>query len=164
MFLACADMNYQMAGMPMDPGMVVGMVLIIAGTVVAAFGLLPPPGQLATVNLDMVVETDESVKLNREHVMLMIVLTIALIIDTMKPATLGFVTPGVAKEYGLTKAAAAMLPFVALTGTVTGSLVWGFWPTSSAGERRSCWPRSCSPVRRSAGPCPRSAGTFSCVS
>ncbi len=57
--------------------------------------------------------------------MLMIVLTLALIIDTMKPATLGFVTPGVAKEYGLTKAAVAMLPFVALTGTVTGSLVWG---------------------------------------
>ena len=125
MFLACADMNYQMAGMPMDPGMEFGMALIIAGTVVAAFGLLPPPGTSIAKDRDIVVETDESAPLNGQHVMLMVVLALALIIDTMKPATLGFVVPGVAKEYGLTKAAAAMLPFVALTGTVAGSLVWG---------------------------------------
>ena len=125
MFLACADMNYQMAGMPMDPGMVFGMVLIVAGTVVAGFGLLPPPAASDARDRDVIVETDETVPLNREHVMLMIVLALALIIDTMKPASLGFVLPGFAKEYGLTKAVAAMLPFVALTGTVIGSLIWG---------------------------------------
>ncbi|QUD88563.1 MFS transporter [Phenylobacterium montanum] len=125
MFLACASMNYEMAGMQMDLGMQIGMGLIIGGTLVAGFGLLPPPGDHVAKGHDLVVETDEAVKLNREHIALMITLAIALIVDTMKPATLGFVAQGVTKEYGITKAAEAMLPFVALVGTVVGSLVWG---------------------------------------
>ncbi len=125
MFLDCASMNYEMAGMQMDLGMQAGMGLIILGTITAGFGLLPPPSSGLAKGHDLVVETDEAVKLNGAHIMLMIVLAFALIIDTMKPATLGFVAPGVAKEYGLTKAAVAMLPFTALTGTVAGSLVWG---------------------------------------
>jgi putative MFS transporter len=43
----------------------------------------------------------------------------------MKPATLGFVLPGMRGEYGLTQAQVAVLPTLALTGTVLGSLVWG---------------------------------------
>jgi MFS family permease len=55
----------------------------------------------------------------------MLVLVVALIIDIMKPASLGFVVPGMIKEYGVSKAMVAWLPFAALLGTVTGSIIWG---------------------------------------
>ena len=53
------------------------------------------------------------------------VLVIALIIDIMKPASLGFTIPGMVSEYGVPKATASLVPFFALTGTVVGSIVWG---------------------------------------
>jgi len=56
----------------------------------------------------------------------MLTLTFALIIDTMKPASLGFVVPGMAKEYNISRATVALLPFFALFGTTVGSLGWGF--------------------------------------
>ena len=55
----------------------------------------------------------------------MAVLVIALIIDIMKPASLGFTIPGMVSEYGVPKATASLVPFFALTGTVVGSIVWG---------------------------------------
>jgi MFS transporter, putative metabolite:H+ symporter len=57
---------------------------------------------------------------------LMSVLVIALIIDIMKPATLGFTLPGMMSEYHVTKAMVSSFPFSALAGTVIGSLIWGF--------------------------------------
>jgi putative MFS transporter len=55
----------------------------------------------------------------------MSVLVIALIIDIMKPASLGFTIPGMVSEYGVPKATASLVPFFALTGTVIGSVIWG---------------------------------------
>ena len=55
----------------------------------------------------------------------MSVLVIALIIDIMKPATLGFTIPGMMNEYHVTKATVSLVPFFALTGTVIGSIIWG---------------------------------------
>jgi putative MFS transporter len=55
----------------------------------------------------------------------MSVLVIALIIDIMKPASLGFTIPGMSAEYGVDKATASLLPLSALIGTVVGSIVWG---------------------------------------
>jgi MFS transporter, putative metabolite:H+ symporter len=52
-------------------------------------------------------------------------LALALVIDVMKAATLGFVTPGMRLEYGLDRATVALLPFVALIGTTVGSFIWG---------------------------------------
>lgn len=43
----------------------------------------------------------------------------------MKPATLGFVMPGMALEYGLNSRSAGILAVVALTGTTVGSILWG---------------------------------------
>jgi len=57
--------------------------------------------------------------------MLMSVLVIALIIDIMKPATLGFTLPGMMSEYDVTKSTVSAFPFSALTGTVIGSIIWG---------------------------------------
>src|SRR5207245_3462378 len=56
---------------------------------------------------------------------LMAVLVIALIIDVMKPASLGFTIPGMVSEYGVAKSTASLVPFFALVGTVIGSIVWG---------------------------------------
>jgi MFS transporter, putative metabolite:H+ symporter len=127
MFLMARDMGYRLAGMPMDTGMLVGMALIVAGIGVAGYGLLPkgvfdknqPHHLLATM------APPEDAPLTRAHWMLMLVLGVALVIDIMKPASLGFVTPGMRIEYGVSTATVAILPFSALCGTAAGSFIWG---------------------------------------
>jgi putative MFS transporter len=126
MFLMARDMGYMLAGMPMDSGMLSGMALIVLGTGVAGYGLLPKghlsfqnDGPLATI------APPEDAPLTRAHWRLMIVLAVALVIDIMKPASLGFVTPGMRVEYGLDRATVALLPLSALAGTVAGSFIWG---------------------------------------
>jgi putative MFS transporter len=52
-------------------------------------------------------------------------LAVALVIDIMKPASLGFVTPGMKVEYMIGPATVALLPFCALVGTALGSFIWG---------------------------------------
>ncbi len=49
----------------------------------------------------------------------------ALVIDVMKPATLGFVIPGMVAEYGIPQASSGWLLVCALTGTTIGSVFWG---------------------------------------
>ena len=102
------------------------MGAIVLGVAIAAYGLLPKniSGQLAA-SQDIVVSPPEDAPLTRAHWMLMGVLVIALIIDIMKPASLGFTIPGMVSEYGVPKATASLVPFFALTGTVIGSIVWG---------------------------------------
>ncbi|MBS0318690.1 MAG: MFS transporter, partial [Proteobacteria bacterium] len=63
--------------------------------------------------------------LNREHWKLAVVLALALAIDVMKPASIAFVMPGMANEYGITMSRAGYLALSALVGTALGSLVWG---------------------------------------
>lgn len=120
-------MGYQLAGMPMDTAMLLGMVLIVAGIIAAAYGLLPrnlAEQRKAAGMIDVI--APENAALSASHWWLMFVLVVALIIDVMKPATLGFTIPGMVAEYGITKAHASLVPFGALIGTVTGSVVWGF--------------------------------------
>ena len=74
--------------------------------------------------------------LGRAHWRLMVVLTIALVIDVMKPASLGFVVPGMTSEYARRQATVAWLPFAALCGTVVGSVLWG-WLADLYGRRAS---------------------------
>ena len=40
MYIGAADMDYQLAGMPMDPSMKVGMALIVVGIVLSAYGVV----------------------------------------------------------------------------------------------------------------------------
>ncbi|MBW8734604.1 MAG: MFS transporter, partial [Asticcacaulis sp.] len=126
MFWMGKDMGFRLAGMPMDPGMIFGMFLIIAGIGIAAYGLLPRGvGKQIESASRISVHAPEDAPLGLAHWGLMIVLVVALIIDVMKPASLGFVMPGLVKEYGIPKAQAALVPFFALIGTVTGSILWG---------------------------------------
>lgn len=114
--------GFRLVGMPMDRGMVVGMALITLGVIAAAYGLQPGrPGHAAHGSI----RPREDGRLTKAHWIQMGLLALALVIDVMKAATLGFVTPGMRLEYGLDRATVAILPLVALTGTTVGSFVWG---------------------------------------
>ena len=124
MFLMGKDMGYRLADMPMDSGMLWGMALIVGGIALAAYGVLPKARTAAGASR-IKVTPPEDAPLTPAHIGLMVVLVVALVIDVMKPASLGFVVPGMIKEYGVPKATVAWLPFAALVGTVTGSILWG---------------------------------------
>ncbi|MES2327592.1 MAG: MFS transporter [Pseudomonadota bacterium] len=127
MFLMGRQNHFILAGMPIGWDMVAGMAAIVGGCAIAAYGLLPRniATQLAA-SQDIVVSPPEDQPLSPAHWGLMSVLVIALIIDIMKPATLGFTLPGMMTEYHVTKATVSAFPFSALTGTVVGSIIWGW--------------------------------------
>ncbi len=126
MFWMGRDHGFRMAGMPVDSMMVVGMALVVAGVGVAAWGLLPAKLARHIVAADRLsVSAPEDAPLSAAHVRLMAALVVALVIDIMKPASLGFVIPGMMQEYGLSRETVSLVPFAALLGTVAGSIVWG---------------------------------------
>ncbi len=120
--------GYRMVGMPMDTTMLVGMALIPLGLVLAAWGLMPRLEQMRALRQQRATlrfHVADGVPLNREHWKLVIVLVLALAVDVLKPASLGFVMPGMSKEYDISKETAGWLALIALTGTTVGSVVWG---------------------------------------
>lgn len=126
MFIHASHMGYHMAGMPMDTTMLVGMGLIPLGLLFATYGLLPRLQQLRVQDHHSLhFHVADRLPLNGEHWKLVIVLIVAVAVDVMKPATLGFVMPGMTHEYEISKAAAGTLALVALTGTTLGSILWG---------------------------------------
>lgn len=126
-FLAAASMHYRMAGMPMGLEMRAGMGLIVAGTLLAGWGLFPRRSALvAGAAADRYhLQAMDDAALTPAHWGLLFVLGLALIVDVMKPATLGFVMPGMKAEYGLGTLEVSIFPISALTGTVVGSVLWG---------------------------------------
>jgi putative MFS transporter len=141
MFWMGRDNGFRLADMPMDAPMLWGMALIVAGIGVSAYGLLPKrPGAVAFAARDVAAEfsisASEDVPLGLAHWRLMLVLSVALVIDVMKPASLGFVVPGMQAEYAVSTAIVAWLPFAALCGTVVGSVLWG-WLADLYGRRAS---------------------------
>ena len=129
MFLMGASMHYRLAGMPMDRTMLAGMAMIPLGLALAARGLLPRGGAVARPASAMRpawFHLADGAPLNREHWTLVAVLVVALAVDVMKPATLGFVMPGMTREYAISRESAAWLALVALTGTTVGSVAWGW--------------------------------------
>ncbi|MCP2342288.1 MFS transporter [Actinomadura rupiterrae] len=143
MYLHGKSMHYHLNGMPMDTPMTVGMVLIVLGLAAVAYGLVTPELLRSRPATEVRVRALEDARLRPAHLALIAVLTIAVTIDAMKPISLGFVAPGVAKEYGLKSAmnphghpAVALLPFFGLTGTVVGSFLWG-WLGDRIGRRAS---------------------------
>ncbi|HEU0283768.1 MAG TPA: MFS transporter [Sphingomicrobium sp.] len=126
MFWMARHMHFELVGMPVGEDMILGMVLIVGGVGVAAYGLLPRNvSGILSASQDIVVSPPEDAPLSKAHWTLMAVLVLALIIDIMKPASLGFTIPGMIDEYRVSKATASLLPFSALVGTVVGSIVWG---------------------------------------
>jgi putative MFS transporter len=144
MYFRAADMGYHLNGMGMGTGMVVGMAAILAGFGLAVYALVPagrPPAQDAAMRVRFA--TLDDAPITRQHVILLVVLALAVTIDVMKPVTLGFVAPGVAREYGLKSPAnpggstpVALLPLFGISGTVVGSILWG-WLGDRIGRRAS---------------------------
>jgi putative MFS transporter len=123
MFWMGRKMHFWLVGMPMTTGMYVGMALIILGVIAAAYGLLPP--RRAESIIEGSIAPPEDAPLTTAHWIQIGLLAVALIIDVMKAASLGFVTPGMRVEYSLGAATVAVLPFAALIGTTVGSFIWG---------------------------------------
>ena len=120
--------HWQMVGMSMDAWMLAGMAMIPAGVLLSSYGLMPRLGQLRESlhgHGHLHFHVADRVPLNRAHWTLVVVLVVALAVDVMKPATLGFVMPGMSAEYAITKPTASILALVALIGTTVGSVVWG---------------------------------------
>jgi MFS transporter, putative metabolite:H+ symporter len=123
MFLMGRSTHYRLAGMPMGAGMFIGMLLIVAGFAATAYGLLP---RRRTGNLVCEeIAPPEDAPLNRAHWVQIGLLALALVIDVMKAATLGFVIPGMRVEYGLSFATVTLVAFSGLLGTTIGSFTWG---------------------------------------
>ena len=123
MFLMGRYTHWRLAGMPMGKPMLVGMGLIIAGFGATAYGLLPRRHS-QSLGFDEIAPPEDA-PLTRAHWIQISIIAIALIIDVMKPASLGFVIPGMRVEYGLSFATVALLPFSGLLGTTIGSFMWG---------------------------------------
>lgn len=137
MFLMGRHTHWQMVGMAMDGWMLAGMATIPLGVLLAGYGLMPRLAQMRNtlhggshVHFHLV----DGVSLNREHWKLVAVLVVALAVDVMKPATLGFVVPGMSDEYAISKPAASLLALTALIGTTIGSVLWG-WTGDLFGRR-----------------------------
>jgi putative MFS transporter len=128
MFMMGRYTGYQMVGMEMDATMLTGMAMIPLGVLLAAYGLMPRIGRMAKSlhgDSHLQFHIADGVRLNGEHWKLVGVLVIALAVDVLKPATLGFVMPGMTHEYRISKEMAGVLALVALIGTTAGSVVWG---------------------------------------
>jgi putative MFS transporter len=133
MYIEAAALNFRLAGMPMDMPMMIGMTFIFVGTVAAWYGLLPKPLQHGGAGTSVEERHELSTgapneaegKLKWAHIQLLIILTVAVVIDSMKPATLGFVVPGMSSEYHLPRAIVAFLPLSGLSGLCVGSYTWG---------------------------------------
>uniref|UniRef100_UPI003F49A34E MFS transporter n=1 Tax=Nocardia suismassiliense TaxID=2077092 RepID=UPI003F49A34E len=144
MYIHARDMGYHMAGMAPDAPMIMGMLLIVAGLGLSLYGLLPKgAAEIRRRTSQLGIRALDDAPLGRQHVALIVVLSFAVTIDVMKPTTLAFVAPGVAKEYGLQTAAnphgylpVTLLPLAGITGTVVGSILWG-WLSDRIGRRAS---------------------------
>jgi putative MFS transporter len=133
MYFGARSMHYVMSGMKPDAAMLAGMALIGAGLLLVLYGLVPRGAERISRSAARVrVRAMDDAPLTARHVALLLVLAIAVTIDVMKPTTLSFVAPGMAKEYGLLSPAnphghisVAWLPLCGISGTVVGSWLWG---------------------------------------
>lgn len=144
MYYSARTMGYRLAGMRPDAEMLAGMGLIVVGLVAALYGLLPSgAGRISENAARIRVRALDDARLRPQHVAMLIAVSVAIVIDVMKPAALSFVAPGMAKEYGLKAATnphgglpVALLPLFGITGTVIGSWLWG-WLADRIGRRSS---------------------------
>jgi MFS transporter, putative metabolite:H+ symporter len=133
MYYSARSMHYVMSGMEPDAAMIIGMVLIGLGLLAVLYGLVPIGAREIQRSASRIrVRALDDAPITRQHIFLLVVMAIAVTIDVMKPTTLSFVAPGVAKEYGLRSPAnphasvpVAWLPLAGISGTVIGSWLWG---------------------------------------
>ncbi|MEU2023715.1 MFS transporter [Streptomyces sp. NPDC016469] len=119
MFVDSRSMGFHMAMMGMSGVMWAAMAAIIVGVVISGCAVVQSPGA-PPAGASVPAGTPQA---HRRR--LIGVLSFALMVDQMKPATLAFIQPGMRDEFQLSAAEISWLPTVALSGTVLGSLVGG---------------------------------------
>jgi MFS transporter, putative metabolite:H+ symporter len=117
--------HFHLSGLPMSNMMCFGMFLIVAGIALTAYGLFPVRENTKDATADYQLHSMDNARLSLAHWLLVIVMGVALVVDVMKPATLGFVLPGMRREYAISVKESALLPLIALIGTTLGSIIWG---------------------------------------
>ena len=125
MYYSARGMGYRMAGMPPDGEMLAGMALIVVGLASALYGLVPTQARRIQENASRIrFRALDDARMRPQHIAMVLVVSIAVLIDVMKPAALSFVTPGMAKEYGLKAATnphgglpVGPLPLCGISGT-----------------------------------------------
>jgi MFS transporter, putative metabolite:H+ symporter len=125
MFAMARSMHYRLTGMPMGTGMLFGMACIMGGIAAAIYGLRPREASADRSMMHERIAAPEDAPLTVWHWAASAALAIALVVDTMKISSLGFVIPGMRVEYAISVAGVALLPFSALSGATFGSFIWG---------------------------------------
>ena len=145
MYLHGRHNGYRLAGMPMDAGMLMGMVAIVVGLVASLYGLYPGRSARGTgSHIDNLrIQAMDDAPIAWAHIGLLLTMAVAVTIDIMKPTALAFVIPGMTLEYNLKSPlnpggtlSAAYLALAGISGTVLGSLLWG-WLGDRIGRRPS---------------------------
>lgn len=144
MYYSARGMGYRMSGMQPDGAMITGMILIGVGLIAALYGLLPrQSGRIQERASEIRVRALDDARIRPQHVAMLLIISVAVVIDVMKPAALAFVAPGMVKEYGLRAATnphghipVSWLPLSGIGGTVIGSALWG-WLADRIGRRSS---------------------------
>jgi MFS transporter, putative metabolite:H+ symporter len=144
-FFGAKDTHYQLHGRPIDPLMLFGNLLVVLGVGAVAYGVFPRLSKLRTEQVSKIrVRAMDDAPIKPAHIGLMLVMAAAVTIDVMKPTSLAFIAPGIAKEYGLKSPLnptahaipVALYPLTGISGTVIGSFLWG-WFGDKIGRRAS---------------------------
>ncbi len=134
----------------LTPMMAIALAIDLGGTVLAAWGVLPRGwfehrrrrlaqlgSEPAEPSLEPAAPHDDqandqkalgamdAARLSRGHWTMMARMYAGLVIDTMKPATLGFILPGMRAEYDLSPAIVSLFPLAAVIGLTIGSVLFG---------------------------------------
>lgn len=142
MFIDARNCGFRLVGMPMDTPMLIGMAAIVIGMLMSLYGLYPRHASKA-LSAPVAVRALDDAPIGAAHLALLFAMAVAVTIDIMKPTSLAFVVPGMTAEYDLRsplnpggKVPAAYLALAGITGTVLGSIVWG-WLGDKVGRRPS---------------------------
>src|SRR5438093_7500868 len=104
-YLGASENHYQLAGTGWDTLMTFGMILTLAGVAASMYGLFPRIGRVSQGYVSRIrVRALDDAPITWSHVGLLLTMAAAITIDVMKPTSLAFIAPGIAKEYGLRSA------------------------------------------------------------
>jgi MFS transporter, putative metabolite:H+ symporter len=142
MYFMASGMHFHIAGMPVTNEMLAGMCMMFVGIAITVYSLVPYRRELRPQSGKVSIVPLDDAKIGPAHLGLLVVMSIAVVIDGMKPAAFAFVIPGAEQEYGLRgpldptahALPIGLYPLAGIGGTVLGSFIWG-WLGDRIGRR-----------------------------